>query len=214
MTARILKLTLIVALLGVIFSRPLSAANTIDVERRAALNGTNFGLAVRFDGVSNRSTYVMDETPDAESTYGFRVRLKRKNVDVPLGKRVDFLKAKGAGNVLLLRAGIFRNAVGNYKGWVGVRLANGRLREFRFHLNKSDTLLEVLWSSASAPGGHDGTIVVSVNGVEKLNVSNLTRVDAVESVQLGALRGTTRLDNIAGGKYFLDEFESFRTLAP
>ena len=212
MTARILKLILMVAFLQVALGGPLSAANTIKVVKAAALDGTVFGLRARFTG-SNGNTFVIDRSPNAEPTYCFRVRVNPLNVMVPNGKRVEFLKAQGANLKTLLSAGIRRSAAGKLSGWIKVKQASGS-RGFFIPLKKGDRLLEVWWSTATAPGADDGTLLVMVDGVVKHDVSNLTRVDVVNNVKLGALRGNTDLANIPGGRYFVDEFASFRTLAP
>ena len=49
MASRILKLTLITAFLAVVVSGPLSAGTILNVVGPAALDGTNFGLKIRFD---------------------------------------------------------------------------------------------------------------------------------------------------------------------
>lgn len=219
MASRILKLTLIVAFLGVVVCGPLSAGTILRVRPAAALDGTNYGLKIRFDtslGVISDKAYVLDRSPDDESTYSMIFHV---NPFTAVGKltpngRIDVAKAVSSVNKGIVVFGIRKALNGKPKFNCRIRQATGTgYRGFAGPLPVGDNRVEVYWTSASAPGAGDGTVRVVINGVEKHSVSNLTGFYTVDKTQLGSTGGN-RKSLLTSGAYFLDEFSSFRTLAP
>lgn len=163
--------------------------------------------------------WVVDGSPDGEASYNIAMHVDPVNAKIPKGRRMDFFKALGDTNLSrLLSNEIFsvgvRRALNNRtKGWVRFREAVGT-RSFGWDMPRGDHLIEIFWTSVTAAGADDGTLMIIQDGVVKHDVSNLTGNQRVDKVRLGALSGNTSLANIPAGVMYLDEFESFRTLAP
>jgi hypothetical protein len=76
----------------------------------------------------------------------------------------------------------------------------------------STYLIEVEWQRASAPGVADGVIRIRVDGgAWSENASVKSTGQLLRSARLG---GMTVIDAGSTGSYYLDDFQSFRTLAP
>ena len=123
MTTRILIITLIATFLGVTLGGPLFAGNTVKVTRVASLGGTEFGLKVNFTGMRNKA-FVLDRSPDDESSYNVIFRVDRANAQIPLGKKVTAFKALNKTNKGVLFFDIERKLDGSKKG--RVRVSNRR----------------------------------------------------------------------------------------
>ncbi len=211
MTARILKLTLTVAFVGVALGAPLFAQNSIDVTPDAALGGSFFGLEVILDGSSNK-TFVVDKSPDDDTSYCMRFRVDPNTLDLPNGRKTGAVKAQTSNNRGILFFDLQASNTGKMKG--KARMKNGpgdALRKARFRLKPGeDHTVEICGSSASAPGAADGTFRVVVDGDEKINRTDMSKVFGIGKVKVGA----THSLGLGVGSYFLDDFSSFRTLAP
>jgi hypothetical protein len=196
----------------------------LEVNEDAALEG-ECGLEVLTDGTTvNR--WVMDESPTNETTYRASFLINMNDF--------AFNGATSATNKHILFANTARNGAGANEAAVRLFLKE---RGSRFVVSASAqntagdrsrhtpnvTLeayvdcctthqIEVEWQQASGPGIGDGIIRVRVDGgpwAQRTTVKNTGQ--EIYNARLGAF---TAIDSESTGSYYLDDFQSFRTLAP
>lgn len=216
------KLVLLLAVAGLLMGAPLFA-NSLDVNADAALNGSNFGLEVISSGVFGNpaAAYVADTSPTGETVYRVAFAYKGNDIDMggPGGGRAD-------GHPVFYGRGPSNGATQNLiQIFIAPRADNDNLDEFivkvitddggnrragRVNVNRTSTYTMML-EFVVGDGSDNGTVTFYRNGTQ---FGNATGVDndtqTIEDVRFGAPRGTK-----AGttGSYYLDDFESFRTLS-
>ena len=197
------------------------AANTVSVTPGAALNGTNFGLNVNLDG-TNTVAYVSSDHPNNEKVYRARFWIDQRNLQIPLGD--------AANNHLRFFIGVDQDGPGqhiigfltksaddggyHFIVWVEADTPNDfKLGGNIFLGNALPRQVEVEWAAATAPGANDGFIQISrvdnpAQTSGRSDIDNDT-VD-VDRFRIGVFNNPVPLSTF----YYMDEFESFRTLAP
>ncbi len=204
-----------------------NTTGTLAVNGDAALEG-NCGLEVSFNGTTTKH-YVQDDTPNAENVYRVSFLFNPNDVafngstalanqhhiiDVgavgPDGNEIGFqvlLHNQKTADVLRLKTN------------GGVDIADDPLRAARkpkphIVLQSASAppqthLIEVEWYSASAPGVRDGLVRIRANGGPWSSVALENYGFGIEVARFGAING---IDATTTGSYFLDDFQSFRTL--
>ena len=194
-----------------------TAQNSIAVNNAAALNGTNFGLELSFDG-STSTAFVRDDSPNAESIYRASFWIDPNSAGLAAFDRFAAALGKDTSNRNVFRLQLQRgNQVGNYR----LRLAC---------LNNAD-----VWKFARANGGSGGkalsigdspaqvlieTVMLNSNqGLCRMTVGSTVHINQgyqAGSQNINQMRmGLTKSAGAGfSGSVFFDEFESFRTLAP
>jgi len=235
-----MKMKKLVVLTCVLFvAGSVMASNSLDVNASAAREG-NYGLEVLIDGSSN-GAYVEDRSPAAETTYqaSFWVDMNDMYMSNCSGtcstRHVMFLAQQSE---TAPRTTVFRLiwgrladdngvAVGRYSVRLGCGRDNGTFQYVGGQVLRSDIAprkhVWIEWQAASAPGANDGICrLYTANNIgqdpnlvaQVTNLDNDTRV--VDVVGLGARSALADQPSDAdnSGSYFLDSFESYRSLLP
>ncbi len=212
------SILVLVASLAMIFGATSAfAANSLTVNTAAAIVGT-YGLEVLVDGSSN-AAYVADTTPADELVYRASFRIAHNNISMDDGNVHAIFMGRmggGAGNVLRLftkrigsnykiRCRFKRDAVaGGGTGFCG-----------QFNFAPINTFLTVEWAAATGPGTNDGTIKLTKGTTVQFNKTNAPTSDfEIDTARLGLPQGVPATSSTTSGSFYLDDFSSFRTLAP
>ena len=190
------------------------AANSLDVNANAALAGSNFGLEVIVDGSPN-SAFVEDLTPDAETVYRGEFRSNPNSAGLTMADGEFFMVFMGRGNggVNIIRLALVRK---NNEFKIVCRMKkDGPGTAFcgKFTMGPAGTRVGFEWVTASAPGANDGEFRLLKNGDVKFERTDYDN----DTLTISAARlGMAKANSIAGssGSLYLDDFASFRTLAP
>jgi len=208
-------LRILAALVGLALLALPASANSLAVNAAAAMNGTNYGLQVTFTGATN-NVYVLDNTPDNEPIYRCQFWMDFNTFAAPdstwwvVARATEETAIRSAFQVLALQKW------GLYRVWLRA-LTNGLAERFTTRINLqpgTPSLLQVEFLQSDTPGVANGFVRLSVldgyaagQSVEvAMNNSNFN----VDNFRMGALQAKTTMS----GSYYLDEFASFRTLAP
>ncbi len=206
-------LFLIVVLGGLITSQAYAAA--LSVTNAAALTG-NFGLEVTMQG-DTANAFVRDNSPDSETVFRANFQLKRNTISfVAPNSNVVFFAMQETGPPP--DKGVIRLTMGKFAdGRVFVRAFAGQNTPLNFRfiggtiITPATTVIGVEWVK-SDPGADNGQLRLYRNGLlqqNRLDVKN----DAldIDHVRFGA---PSLVDASTTGSYYLDSYESFRTLSP
>lgn len=213
-----MKRVLFPVVVAVMLVAGTSAASSIAVTGAAAIEGS-YGLAVTMDGVSDNA-FVQDETPNNETVYRATFKFHRNT-----------LAFAGAPNTAASSHAIF-------KAWDMDQPAGSQRQHIVLGLRLNASSALRLWAKATDAGGGDVftelglpglagnpvTITVQFDqaaGTLQVCRKNLTGVflcgtmnhnagaHNVDQVNLGV---TGAADTSTSGTYWIDSFESYRTL--
>jgi hypothetical protein len=195
------------------------AENSLAVNGSAAIEGT-YGLEVALDGDSPVNVFVQDDSPDNETVYRaqFMINMndysapnrtkhalfKIRDLDGPINNHATLGIRQDAGGLILYvkiidgsnPSGIFRSS---------------DMRAFETNL-PSGVAVEIMIEFVQG-SSNDGIFRLYKNGSLKREHTGLNNPSSdVDRVQLGAIG--VRSGATPSGSYYLDSFESYRTLAP
>lgn len=209
-------------------------ANSLDVNGTAAQDGS-YGLEVLMDGSTNVAN-VQDNTPDSETTYraSFWVHRNDLVMDSCGGtcstRFVMFLGRQEDPNLTVFRIIYARLAVDGAAGpryaiRFGVRNDNGDFVYVGASILAATVPrkhVTVEWQQGSAPFANDGIARLYTSndgGTPNLQAERTTLMNGtmdVDHVRLGATSGLSDQpsDPNTTGSFFIDTFESYRTLLP
>ena len=209
-----LRMTLMVAAV-IALAGTAMADNTVHVETYAALNGTNYGLSVDIDGSTNNA-YVEDQTPDTESTYRATFWLDPNTLSMANWDRFAVFLVKAPGNVNVGRMQL-QYAAGNYRirfsclnnglTWKFARLGGTGQKALPIGDGPLQVTLEAVYL-----GSNHCYCGMSAGGGDHWNGGYQAGNYSVDKVRLGATKNMGAVT--VSGEFYVDEFESFRTLAP
>jgi hypothetical protein len=196
------------------------AQSSLDVNATAAMNGTSFGLEV----ILNNSTdlaYTQDNSPTDDTVYRASFWFDANSIAMPTATRFPIFLGRddSLGNRLRLQMQ-YHGPSDNYR----LRL-QGRNFAGDF-VNALSTVNNAQWLAIGAPG--NGPVQVTLEAVFAgaggaslcLQANGLTHdktgfgngnQGAIDNIRFGATRSIAATFN---GSFYLDEFESFRTLSP
>ena len=182
---------------------------SLSVNGAAAMSGTGFGLEVAAGGVA----WVASQEPEREKGVFASFFFSPDNLELVVKARAEIFRLYGPGRRHHLRL-VLQQSPGGLRIGLLVRGNRGRYELIGGGLVPSgqESLIEVEWRAASTPNGTDGSATLWINGeleAREPSVAN-GRLD-VRTMQLGLLGGNLRA---TGGSFYVDEFASFRTLAP
>lgn len=210
-----------------LFAAPALAANSLDVNAGAALEG-DFGLEVIFDGADNNDdAYVGTDTPEAETSYRFSFLIDPSNISMAAKKYVligNIIKTDPPQKNFLF---VFLRRSGNgqfYEIQTNVRGDNGAFQPYQVPVkicgNPGTTIpcssavpvkFEIQWKAATAPGANDGEMLVLKNGQVKKTFANLDNdTHTVDAAQFGTIFTAGQQRGGISGSYAFDSFQSFR----
>ena len=182
----------------------------LGVSATAALVGSGGMQAVIDD---NRTIFVTDDTPSAESRYRARFYFDPNSIPMADGNAHYIFNGFMGTSTAVFRVE-FRRLSGNYQ--LRARLLNDGTSWTStnwFVLSDATHFIELDWQAATAVGANNGSLTLWIDGIQQ---ANLTSVDndtrRIDRVRLGAVAG---IDTGTRGTYYFDEFESRReTLGP
>ncbi len=181
----------------------------LDVNESAAMEGL-FGLEVPG---GSRSSLVTRE-PDRETTVLVSFFFDPNNIEIGPRRGVEILRFSAQGRRHHLRLVLRQDAAGEHRLALMVRGNRGRYDRIGGGIVTPGqaNLVEVAWEAATRRNGNDGSAALFLNGEMEAHEPTISngRLD-VRAIQIG-LRG--RNVRASRGSYYLDDFQSFRTLAP
>ena len=223
------KLSLVVMVLAVgllVAAAPASAVNSLVVNAGAALNATNFGLAVTVgpNAGDTNAVYVQSSHPTDETHMEIRFRLRDLALNAPLsgaGRNFRFLNmaddafAATPHKILFLQrqatTGNWRLAAWTYTNSNVYEFAGGFF--FSGYHNAGDFQIRCEWTKATAPNNgifhcertdNPGTFVFTRSDIhESYFQPDFVQAGFLDFDSVGAATG-------GGGKLDFDEYESYR----
>jgi hypothetical protein len=217
------RLVIATAVLALVCTGPAMAANNLQVNATAAMNGTNYGLEVNIEDNAT-ATYVVSEHPDNEKVFRAVFWVNPANLanvsTVPATNWFRFFAAADDANgqhiVLFLKKSLLQ------QNWrvTAYKKANNGFFQFAGEMfwcsgaSPAPFQMQVEWTAAD-PGMSNGVLTVTklANGT---NFSYTTADDSnfeVDKTLVGFLNYDAFDPGPGGGSYYFDEYESYRTLS-
>ena len=207
------RFILVLAAMAVFGAGSAFADNSLDVNGSAAIVG-NYGLEVLVDGSGNPVYVAETDATNDETVYRAEFRIRHNDVAMDNGTGHAVLFGRRGGPVLNnLRVFLTRNSSGAYQ--IRFRAKNdgpGTRNCGKTTFGAGGGLrLGIEWVASEAGMGN-GECRLFRNGIEVVERTNLVNETMeVDSVRFGAPEG---VDATTIGSFYLDDFSSFRTLAP
>jgi hypothetical protein len=207
----------VLATLTVIFSAGSAfAANSLDVNMPAAIEGV-YGLEVLVDGAdSANAVYVQDATPESEEVYRATFRIAHHDLAMNEDDGHAIMMGRmlgGNGNIIRL---YMKRQGGTYKlrcRWKKNLAITGTGFCGQFTFAPVNTLVTVEWIKG-ADGASNGRVRLTKGTNVQADRTDLANDDFdIDTLRLGLPQGIPAGDGTAGS-YYIDDFQSFRTLAP
>ena len=198
--------------LVLIFSAGSAVAdNSLDVNANAAILG-NFGLEVLVDGSAN-STFVADITPAAETVYRVQFRANPNSIGMNNGTGHAIMfgrQAGGGGNIIRIN---MQRQNDEYKIVCRItRDGGGTYFCGKFTFAPNNTRVGFEWVAASSSGGGDGEFRLLKGDNVQFERTDLNTGDfVIDTARFGLPKTASATTS---GSFYLDDFSSFRTLAP
>ncbi len=200
--------------LAMIFGAASAFANSLAVTPAAALGGSNFGLAVTLDGTTN-PVYVAENSAVDELVYRAEFRVNHNNMTLDPGSAHAILVTRKGPAPVVNNIRIFLKKIGSdYKITVRAKKEGaGTANCGKTTFGGAGLRIGIEWVAASATGLSDGECRLFRNGVEFFENTNVSNFGMeVDAVRFGAPLGDVEATTV--GDFYLDDFSSFRTLAP
>lgn len=215
-----MKKSILLAVAFALLAAPAFAQTALTVNNAAALNGTNFGLEVTFDPADTAVAYVRDDSPADETVYraGFWVDPNSATLNTGDRGRMTslFLGRGNAAGRILVQLQQFPSAANPYKVRAvcadNTNLTRRRARNLmtnEWGIRITDDPVFVTVQSVFA-NGFGGECTFTANGETQTHTGYQSGLGDIEQAFFGAPRDIVAIN----GSIYLDEFESFRTLAP
>ena len=187
-----------------------TSAGLLTVTPAAALGSPAFGLEVAAGG----RAWLESRQPDRESEVFASFLFNPDNWEMLPRARVEILRFHARGGRHHLRLVLGQAGPGLFRINLQVRGNQGGYQTIGGGpvLAGAANRIEVHWRAASAPNATDGSATLFINGELEAREPTLAngRLD-VRAIRLGTVAGQT---GATRGSYYLDDFASFRTLAP
>lgn len=228
------KLAILACALVALAAMPAAAANSLAVTPAAALQGSNYGLAVTNDFATHNDVYVSSQHPSDETIYRFSFRIFPGDLPAPTVESdylIGFVRTNGGARPWSIP--IYLRRQNEY--WTlqtNTRQDNDQFPAWNFALKicgNENTVIpcsvyewggvqfEFEYHTATSPGASDGWMRVKKVGTAEMamfsNLTNYTRT--VTEIRWGAIFQGNSINRPTGaGTYHFDDFESYRTAAP
>lgn len=188
-----------------------SLRNNLSVNSGAAMVGA-FGLEVVLDGSTN-AAFVQDSSPENETVYRASFRINPNTLQLPVGAQVEVfaaLQGKKKPQIILFPE---RRSKKKFNLYALVRDATVKLAlAGKTVIKRKPTRITIEWAQATGAGTHDGVFRLARNGKNKINVAMNNPHFEIDTARLGLSQSA--VDPSPFGTYYLDDFSSFRSLAP
>ena len=226
---RVSRMMLLLAVACLIAPGTLQAANSLDVNGPAAIEG-NYGLEILHDGSGNR-VYVKDNSPADETVYRMSFWVDKTVISMDncggscATRYVMFLaRQEDPTAVTVFRVIFGRLAVDGagstprYTVRLGTRQDNGNFRYIGGVVVGSVKQIMVEWAAGNGDGvarlyaRNNTGLAFSLKG-ERTDLDNDTM--NIDHIRLGACSALDDQgsDVLTSGSLYLDSFESYRTLS-
>lgn len=217
MNKSIRRSALILAALSLLLVGTAQAQNSVAVTGAAAMNGTNFGLEVTLDGASTNLAYVQDDTPSDETVYRAMFWVDANNLGMAVFQRFPIFLGRDDVNGNVLRLQLHYNG-SNHRLRLQIRKNNGDWANARSGGDTGaqflpigsavarDVLIEARYENSG-----NGFVRLVANGQTYFKDNFQSGNWQIDNIRFGATRN---VDANLNGSFYLDEFQSFRTLAP
>jgi hypothetical protein len=203
-------------IIALLLSPIVADAASLAVTNPAAMAGTNYGLAVTFTGDTAKA-YVKDETPDGETIY--RAQFWFDPASVNMADRTYYVLFRATRTTPMSAAVMIlhKYVAGTHRIWLR-GLNNPLTVRFSTRIDLmagSPSLLQVEWTQGDTPGVLSGNATLTVLDGYAAGQSvgiDLNNSDfVVDDCLLGAVGNVPATST---GTIYVDEFASYRTLAP
>lgn len=182
--------------------------NAVDVNQDNPFGG-NSSLEVMS---GNGRGWVQDNTPKREDDYLAEFHINPGDLELRRGRKLEILRVIGGGKHL--RLSLVQIKKNRFEVRLRVRQNNGKYRKVSTGaVRRNDwTKVSVLWVRAGTNGlnrGYTGLFIDNRLQGERTDLDN--DIFEIDKVRFG-LPGSAKVATF--GSYYLDDFSSFRTLAP
>ena len=205
----------IVVVAAILVAYPVLAANSIDVNASAAMEGS-FGLEAIADGTATNA-FVQDDSPANETIYRASFMFDPNSMTMITGGRHIVFSATADstnGNKAAITLQVKRKSSGfAIRAMSQVTAGTQREKTGDIALTDAPHTVQLEWQVASGSGVADGYLRLTVDGttfVERTNIRSFTQ--SIKNAKLGHLASS--VDPATVGSHYFDDFQSFRTLAP
>jgi hypothetical protein len=187
------------------WSSSVTDSGSLSVTPAAALDGS-FGLQAEIN--DNNSIYVIDDTPDAETSYRARFYLDPNSIS--MADKDAFYVLNGYNSSL---AEVLRVEIRLFKAVYQLRASarsdsNSWTTSDWVDLIDVPQVIELSWRAATTAGANNGSLILWVDEVQS---ANLTRIDndtrRIDQIRLGAV---AEIDIGTRGILYFDAFASTR----
>jgi hypothetical protein len=202
----------LVAAAALVLSAATANAASIAVNNAAAMNGTNFGMEVTLNDTA--PAYVLDSTPNAETTYRGSFWLDPNTWDTQgIRNSHVIFSGNGQGGVAVLRVYMLFNPAGATARRVRIwcKEDNGvfaKSTNITLGPIGAEPPRKLDFEMITGPGTGSCTLTRSGGSAPSVSLTNLD--NDTWDIRTGRLGAITSVDAVSSGSYYLDEFESFR----
>ena len=206
----------IVGAVSVFGASSVMAANTVDVNMGAAIDGT-YGLEVGVDGSPNVA-FVQDDSPAGETVYRAQFWVDRNTPTIANRDAYKIFKGvMDTGNKKNILIKLKRGKDGNFYVYAFCQTDSNTWtwadKGMQFKDKATGVMIE--WQASSAPGADDGFLrMYKVTLTDTVLKGSRTGIDNDTKVVDAARLGLTSAPPAGTASLYFDSFESYRTLAP
>mgnify|MGYP003574085072 CR=1 FL=1 len=206
----------IVGAVSVFGASSVMAANTVDVNMGAAIDGT-YGLEVGVDGSPNVA-FVQDDSPAGETVYRAQFWVDRNTPTIANRDAYNIFKGvMDTGNKKNILIKLKRGKDGNFYVYAFCQTDSNTWtwadKGMQFKDKATGVMIE--WQASSAPGADDGFLrMYKVTLTDTVLKGSRTGIDNDTKVVDAARLGLTSAPPAGTASLYFDSFESYRTLAP
>lgn len=201
--------------LALAVAHPAVSCELMDVNADAAMAGSNFGLAILYDGADLDNCFVRSDHPDGETVYSVEFRMRNTDDSGTLGgitmdnfDAMDVFRATGSGTQVLTLS-FKKNNAGKLITLAKAKQDNGT-NSVLTAVAPTQHRWRIDWQASSGPGNNDGFMRIFKADVclkEMLSLDNDTLV--VNAQQMGSMGPDSTTSD---GQTHYDTFVSTRTV--
>ncbi len=188
-----------------------TAGDAIVIESLSVAPGAE--LTARLDQAQSPFAWVGTNTPSAEKSYIARFKMNLDMAMIGASDRFAVLEGTDAAGRIWAEVRLKRNqALAENRMVLAARRDDGSVAETPFGeeilVPAGWNEVEMRWNAAAGTG----SLLVRLNGGAAVGLTGLANAaGSIDDARLGAVSGEPTMTS---GSFYLDSFESFRTLAP
>ena len=157
----------------------------------------------------NKSIYVTDETPFAETQYNMRYYFDVNSlVMAKNNSHIIFNGFTGSTNKLIVRLVLRKTATAYQLKTRILNDSNSWTDSVWVTISDAPLLIEMSWRAATSAGANNGGLTMWIDSAVQVNLTGIDNdTRRMEKITLGATAG---VDTGTRGTYYFDGFESWR----